>query len=211
MGEKQKWQSKCGHGQLIKVNDTDLSDALDEDKSPIDLQLMGGGVLIACTIFITGKLLEHLTGFPGAVLMILVAAFVKYLNMLPETVTKGSKQLYKFISSNFTFPLMVGLGLLYIPLKDAIGILTWQYFVVIISVVLTVVLTGYFVGGLLNMYSIEAAIITACQSGMGGTGDVAILSTANRMNLMPFAQVATRLGGALTVLTMVTIMRLFFS
>lgn len=211
MGEKQKWQSKCGHGQLIKVNDTDLSDALDEDKSPIDLQLMGGGVLIACTIFITGKLLEHLTRFPGAVLMILVAAFVKYLNLLPETVTKGSKQLYKFISSNFTFPLMVGLGLLYIPLKDAIGILTWQYFVVIISVVLTVVLTGYFVGGLLNMYSIEAAIITACQSGMGGTGDVAILSTANRMNLMPFAQVATRLGGALTVLTMVTIMRLFFS
>ncbi|MCH4176588.1 MAG: 2-hydroxycarboxylate transporter family protein [Streptococcaceae bacterium] len=211
MGQNKRWQHKCGNGELVKINDTDLSDAMAEDKSPTDLQLMGGGVLIACTIFITGKLLEHITGFPGAVLMILVAAFVKYLNLLPEDVTKGSKQLYKFISSNFTFPLMVGLGLLYIPLKDAVGMLTWQYFVVVISVVLTVVLTGYFVGGLLNMYPIEAAIITSCQSGMGGTGDVAILSTANRMNLMPFAQVATRLGGALTVLTMVTIMRLFFS
>ncbi|MYM53404.1 hypothetical protein GSK84_30265, partial [Pseudomonas aeruginosa] len=39
-------------------------------------------------------------------------------------------------------------------------------------------------------------IVTACHSGLGGTGDVAILSASNRMGLMPFAQISTRIGGA---------------
>ena len=59
--------------------------------------------------------------------------------------------------------------------------------------------TGALVGYWLKMYPIEAAIVNACHSGQGGTGDVAILTAANRMTLMPFAQIATRIGGAITV------------
>ncbi|MHC5248340.1 2-hydroxycarboxylate transporter family protein [Enterococcus sp. LJL90] len=211
LGEKRPELS--GQGQLLrfnKKNKDDLSDALDETDDPIDIKKMGAGVLTACTLFILGGLLEHLTGFPGPVLMIVAAALLKYVNIVPVDTQKGSKMLYKFISGNFTFPLMAGLGLLYIPLKDVVGALTWQYFIIVISVVFTVIVTGFFVSRFMNMNPVEAAIISACQSGMGGTGDVAILSTADRMNLMPFAQVATRLGGAITVISMTAILRMIF-
>jgi Na+/citrate or Na+/malate symporter len=71
--------------------------------------------------------------------------------------------------------------------------------ITIVSTVATLMATGGFVGYLLNMYPIETAIINACHSGQGGTGDVAILTAANRMQLVPFAQIATRIGGAITV------------
>jgi Na+/citrate or Na+/malate symporter len=71
--------------------------------------------------------------------------------------------------------------------------------VTIFCTVATLMATGALVGRFLNMYPIEVAIINACHSGQGGTGDVAILTAANRMQLMPFAQIATRIGGAITV------------
>jgi len=71
--------------------------------------------------------------------------------------------------------------------------------ITIVSTVVTLMATGALVGRWLNMFPIETAIINACHSGQGGTGDVAILTAANRMQLMPFAQIATRIGGAITV------------
>uniref|UniRef100_UPI001588DB41 2-hydroxycarboxylate transporter family protein n=1 Tax=Pseudomonas sp. KK4 TaxID=1855729 RepID=UPI001588DB41 len=48
-----------------------------------------------------------------------------------------------------------------------------------------------------------------CHSGLGGTGDVAILSASNRMSLMPFAQISTRIGGAATVILATVLLKVF--
>ena len=53
------------------------------------------------------------------------------------------------------------------------------------------------IGRIVGFYPIESAITAGlCMANMGGTGDVAVLSAANRMELMPFAQISSRIGGA---------------
>lgn len=196
-----------GKGQLVKMQFDGMEEALKEDKSPLDARAMSGAVMTLVAMFLLGSILERFTHFPGPVLMIIATALIKYLRILPESVEKGSQQWYKFISGNFTYPLMAGLGLLYIDLGSVVNVLTIPYFLTIVSVVLTVSMTGFVCSYFFKMYPVEASIISSCQSGMGGTGDVAILSTANRMNLMPFAQVATRLGGALMVIGSTALLR----
>ena len=57
------------------------------------------------------------------------------------------------------------------------------------------------VGRLVGFYPFEAGVTAGlCMSNMGGTGDVAVLSAADRMELMPFAQISSRLGGAIILL-----------
>ena len=80
--------------------------------------------------------------------------------------------------------------------------------VIITVVVLTLTMTGFFVGRWLGLFPIEAALVNACHTGSGGTGDVAILTAAERLELMPFAQIATRIGGAVTVTLTLLILRL---
>lgn len=172
---------------------------------------MGAGVLIACSFFIFGGLVSKFIAIPGAILMIIAAAAVKYAKLLPASMEKGAHQLYKFMSSSFTWPLMVGLGILYIPLDDVASVISLRFVIVCASVVVAMVASGYFVGKLMNMYPVESAIVTGCHSGLGGTGDVAILSASGRMGLMPFAQISTRLGGAATVIMATILLRFFTS
>nr|WGD71922.1 2-hydroxycarboxylate transporter family protein [Bacillus subtilis] len=74
---------------------------------------------------------------------------------------EGAYQLYKFISSSFTWPLMVGLGILFIPLDDVASVISIPFVIICISVVIAMIGSGYFVGKLMNMYPVESAIVTS--------------------------------------------------
>ncbi|MFP7493307.1 2-hydroxycarboxylate transporter family protein [Terribacillus saccharophilus] len=215
LGEKRP--DLAGHDKLVRSDKGDkvLEAAKQSTNKAINFNLMGAGVLLAMSLYVFGKVVEHwihvLAGFTlsGAIIMIVTATIIKSGNLLPQKMQDGAQQLYKFVSTAFTWPLMVGLGVVFIPLEDVASVFTIGFAVTCIAVVVAMAASGYFVGKLMKMYPVEACIVTACHSGLGGTGDVAILSASGRMALMPFAQISTRLGGAATVIGATALMHFF--
>ncbi|WP_167599648.1 2-hydroxycarboxylate transporter family protein [Clostridium autoethanogenum] len=188
-----------GNGLLVKTgDDKEILEAMNTEKT-VDFNLMGGGLLVACTFFVFGALASKFIGIPGPVIMIFMAAIVKYLKLLPKEIETGAYHMYSFTSKSLTWPLLVGVGVVYTPWKDVVAVVSPIYILICAAAVIAMVASGFFIGKLLNMYPIESALVTACHSGLGGTGDVAILSSANRIELMPFSQISTRLGGATMV------------
>lgn len=75
-------------------------------------------------------------------------------------------------------------------------------YMLLVLVVVVCVSIGAGIGGyLVGFYPVESAITAGlCTTNMGGTGDIAVLSAAKRMELLPFAQIATRICGALILI-----------
>ena len=141
--------------------------------------------------------------------MLFIAVVVKLTRTVPPTLQLAGQTVYKFFSTAVTYPLLFAIGVSMTPWDKLVAAITPANITVIVATVASLMATGFFVGRRLGMYPIEAAIVNATHSGQGGTGDIAILTAANRMQLMPFAQIATRIGGAITVtLTLILLARL---
>lgn len=215
----EKYPQFNGKGLLVRGgNDAELLQAQNEiANKPIDLSLMGAGMIIACCLFIAGNLLSPLTGqafdlvialfgspgkpstgIPGPILMILIGAAFKIFSIMPARMEQGAYQMYRFIATNLTYPLMIGLGAM-MDWNKLINAFTFSFFIICASTVLAIIVSGWLVAYFMKMYQVETALVNACHSGLGGTGDVAILSAAERMEMMPFAQISTRIGGAAMV------------
>ena len=71
----------------------------------------------------------------------------------------------------------------------------------IIATVFGAVIGSWLMGKLVGFHPIESSITAGlCMANMGGSGDVAVLGAADRMCLMPFAQISSRIGGALIII-----------
>lgn len=203
-----------GKGQMMRKGNFEIKK--DENYSP-SIQDYMRGLVLALAFFSFGAILSN--GVEKAIglklhtyaYMIISVAIVKALNILPEKYTKAANSWYKFVAGVFTSGLMLGIGLAYTSFADIISAFSLQYIVLCAVVVIGAIIGTWFMGHLMGFYPIEAAITAGlCMANMGGTGDVAVLTASDRLEIMPFAQISSRLGGALIILLASIIIPLFF-
>jgi CCS family citrate carrier protein len=196
-----KYPHLTGEGRLQPGEHDELEFEEDDADDRVDVTTVAAAVVTAVTLYLIGALAQRLLGFPAPVVMLVIAVLLKLTRAVSPTLQVGAFHVYKFFSTAVTYPLLFAIGVALTPWDKLVAAFTLPYVVTIVSTVVTIIATGFVVGGWLKMYPIDTAIVTACHSGQGGTGDVAILTAGNRMQLMPFAQIATRIGGAITVTT----------
>jgi malate:Na+ symporter len=208
LGKKYPHLSGEGHLQPVKAGEQDLEAEGAEEKAAgsATAGTIAAAGLTAITLYLLGVICFHLTGLPAPVAMLFLVVLLKLTRAVSPDLQLGDRVVFDFVRTTMTYPLLFAIGVALTPWDKLMAAFHPANVITIVSTVVTIVATGFFVGRLMGMYPIETAVVNATHSGQGGTGDVAILTAANRMQLMPFAQIATRIGGAVTITAVLAIL-----
>ena len=202
-----------GNGQLMKAGHMDpkeleISPEMQQKRDKIDVKNMGIGLLTSGAFFAWGFILQGLWNALGTGItihayawMIITVAVCKITNIVPERIEIACYQWFQFVMKNLTNMLLVGIGICYLDIGTVISSFSGTYLLLCAATCIGAFVGAALIGRLVGFYPFEAGITAGlCMSNMGGTGDVAVLSAADRMELMPFAQISSRLGGAVILL-----------
>lgn len=202
--------SLTGNGKLMEIEEDEGSQITEDEIAKIEYRSMGKGLLLAVTFFTVGTILgKFIPAVHSYAWMIMTVAAVKIIGIMPREYEVAAFQWFQFVMTNLTGVLLVGIGIAYTNLQQVIDAFTLQYILLVTVTIVGATLGTGFVGKLVGFYPIESSITAGlCMANMGGTGDVAVLSAANRMELMPFAQISSRIGGAFMLILASTLLRL---
>ena len=202
-----------GNGQLMKAGHMDpkeleISPEMQQKRDHIDVKNLGIGLLTSGAFFAWGFILQGLWNALGTGItihayawMIITVAICKIANIVPERIEVACYQWFQFVMKNLTNMLLVGIGICYLDIGTVISSFSVTYLLLCAATCIGAFVGAALIGRLVGFYPFESGITAGlCMSNMGGTGDVAVLSAADRMELMPFAQISSRLGGAVILL-----------
>ena len=161
--------------------------------------LLCTGLFISMAFYELGALCHHFISIvPTYAWMIVAVVIVKGTGILSERLEDGAREWGQFAIHSWTAAALTGIGATLIDLKTILHTITPFYLLSVVLIVGAITLTAGLIGIKMGFYPLESSIAAGmCTTNMGGSGNVAVLSSSKRMELLPFAQIVTRSCGAL--------------
>ncbi len=200
-----RFPSLTGNGELLRNSSFDVGE---EEKTPsITLREIAIGLMMATCVYTLSYALSKdiLPGFGGIQIhyfayMVILIAIINATGIVPVEIKEGAKRLSSFFSNHLLWVLMVGVGVAYTDLGEILSALTFVNLIIATLIVVGAILGASVGGWLLGFYPIESSITAGlCMANRGGSGDLEVLAAANRMSLLSYAQISSRLGGGLVL------------
>lgn len=132
--------------------------------------------------------------------MVIFTALLNALGLVPPEIRAGARGMQTFFTKYMSLPLMVTVGI-GTDLTEFAAAFSFANVVMIVACVVGAMVGAVLVGALFGFYPVEIAITAGLDmAGGGGAGDVQILGASHRMELMSFAQISSRIGGAIMLI-----------
>lgn len=200
-----KMPALTGNGELLRKSSFDVEE--DAEAPKITLREIAIGLMLACCVYTLSYALSKkiLPGFGDVKIhtfayMVIIIAIINACGLCTEEIKEGAKRIASFFSGQLLWVLMVGVGVAYTDLGEIINALTFTN-VIIASLVVIGAIFGAAIGGwVMGFYPIESSITAGlCMANRGGSGDLEVLAAAERMSLLSYAQISSRLGGGIVL------------
>ncbi len=202
-----------GNGEILmkKVED----DSLSEEKRPAtssDYHCLAAGTMFALAIMVAGNILSGIVPqLAYLVWAVIIAIVLKCANLVPQYLSDGATYFMNLMLRGCLPMLICGIGINSMDLNTLGAYFSIGALIVIIMGILGALFGAMFFGRLVGLYPMETGVTAGlCCCNIGGSGDIAVLSAAKRMNLLAFASISTRIGGALMVIWISLLYPFFF-
>lgn len=197
--------SLTGDGKNIMPVDSKL---IKEDvEVKITLNDYTGALLLCGTIYAVGRLFSKVllpTVFGAQIhtyaYSIIFVVAIAALGIIPANIRVAAKNIQSFMVSVVGLLVMIGMGVDF-DLAELAAACSPANIIIALVIVAGAVIGSAFVGKLVGFYPIDAAVTAGlCMANRGGGGDVAVLGAANRMDLISYAQLSSRVGGGIVLI-----------
>lgn len=192
-----------GQGKLLRHESAEIAEAKKKmmiyPDSTDDYGDLIGGLFVSLAMTVVGAVLNHfITNVVYIAWTIIIVILLKIFGLIPDELCKKANCWSQFSQEYLIIIMCTAIGMSSSGGASLSSVMSLSTIIVLLMTFIGAIIGAMLGAKLFGLYRYETAITAAmCSCNIGASGDVQMLAVTDRMDLLAFATISTRIGGAM--------------